>query len=70
MKNNEPFIMCDRCKRLYRSLAVAQCNHTAVNQHYGNHICMYCCRKCKHHTTTPYFGGVGCELRNGGKNHG
>ena len=61
-KNKDSFIMCDRCKRLFNSYSVANCNHTAVNQHFGNHICMYCCMKCKHHKKIPNCGAIGCNL--------
>ena len=60
--NNEYTVMCDRCKRLYHSIAVANCKHEVVNQYYGEHICVYCCKKCKHHTKFPNCGAIGCNL--------
>lgn len=57
-------IMCNRCKRLFNSYSVAKCNHEAVNKHYGNRICMYCCMKCKHHKKITNPGGVTCTLNN------
>ena len=62
MKKNEPYIMCDRCKRLFNFYSVAKCKHAAVNQHFGEHICMYCCMKCKHHSKIPDCGGIKCNL--------
>ena len=58
--NNELYTMCDRCKRLFHSYAVANCKHEAVNKYYGQHICVYCCKKCKHHEKV--ICGVRCTL--------
>ena len=58
--NKEHTIMCDRCKRLFHSYTVAKCKHEAVNKHYGENICMYCCMKCKHHEKVVC--GVVCTL--------
>lgn len=63
VKNNKEFFTtCDRCKRTYHSYSVANCNHEAVNSHYGKNICLYCCMKCNHHQKMPNFGGVRCTL--------
>jgi len=58
--NKEIYTMCDRCKRLYHSYTVANCKHEAVNKHYGQHICLYCCMRCKHHKKVDF--GVMCTL--------
>jgi len=72
MKIDENFSQCDRCKRTFRSISVAHCRHPTVNQHIGNHICIYCCMKCKHHKKMPNCGAIGCNLtlNNGGDNNG
>lgn len=57
--SNKP-ILCGRCKRLFYPCAVATCPHPAVNQHFGKHICMYCCMKCEHHKKITNPGGVTC----------
>ena len=56
---NKP-ILCARCKRLFYPCAVAHCPHPAVNEHFGERICMYCCMKCKHHKKITNPGGVTC----------
>lgn len=51
---------CDHCKRdLYES-NIQTCNHPAVNRKYGKHICIHCCKKCKHHT--EHGAAIGCDL--------
>lgn len=62
MKTNDYFTTCDRCKRTYHSISVARCRHPTVNQHIGEHICVYCCMKCKHHKKIPNCGAIGCNL--------
>ena len=42
-------ITCDRCKRDYNPVTVRTCKHPSVIKHFGTHVCMYCCRKCKFH---------------------
>ena len=60
---------CDKCGRICADNIVATCEHPAVNRVFGNHICMYCCRKCKHHyllTVKEYgFCGVQCRYPKG-----
>ena len=58
--NKPPVMLCSRCKRLFNSCVVGQCPHPAVNQCYGDHICMYCCLKCKHHKKIKSIGGITC----------
>lgn len=55
-----PVMLCSRCKRLFYSSAVATCPHPGVNQCFGEHICMYCCMKCKHHIKNKIPHGVKC----------
>lgn len=45
----ERFVRCNKCGREYPRCSVANCKHPAVNRVFGKNICMYCCRKCKHH---------------------
>lgn len=60
---DERYTRCDRCKREYRTISVSTCPHPKVNQYLGNHICVYCCKRCKHHIDVPwalkcgYIGG-------------
>lgn len=43
------YIKCERCKREYDEISLRKnCLHPAVNRIYGNRICIYCCKKCKH----------------------
>lgn len=51
---------CDRCKRLLRADMFLHCAHPGVQEHFGDTVCLYCCKTCKHHTTVPFFDGVGC----------
>lgn len=57
-------IRCDKCGRLLRPCTIANCKHPAVNKVFGEHICMYCCRKCKFHILLTIkehgLGGVKC----------
>ena len=42
-------VRCDKCGWERPPCSVANCKHPAVNRVFGKNICMYCCRKCKHH---------------------
>ena len=53
-------IFCARCNR--PAFSLRECPHEGVNKAFGNLICFYCCRQCKHHTTVPFCGAIGCEL--------
>ena len=52
--------VCARCHRPFT--AIRKCPHEAVQRTLGPYICFYCCKKCKHHTTVPMCGAIGCEL--------
>lgn len=69
MKTKVYDITCGRCKRLFYSFSVAKCPHPTVNKYFGQHICIYCCSKCKHHIKFEHHGGVACGY-NGGDNNG
>ena len=56
----EPTRVCSRCHRPFAALR--KCPNEAVNRLLGSHICYYCCRECKHHTTVPMCGAIGCDL--------
>ena len=51
---------CDRCKRTFNTTMLLHCTPPRVQEHFGENICLYCCKGCKHHTTVPFFDGVGC----------
>lgn len=51
---------CSRCKRVYNAGMVLQCHHPRVNEIYGEGICLYCCKRCRHHETVPFMDGVRC----------
>lgn len=59
-RDNSPQQFCARCRR--PSASLRKCTHDAVNRAFGSDICFYCCRECKHHTTVPFCGAIGCEL--------
>ena len=42
------FRVCSKCKREFTYLNTRVCHHPNVNKAYGNIICGYCCKKCKH----------------------
>ncbi len=52
--------VCARCKRPFSS--IRKCPNEAVQRKLGDYICYYCCKQCKHHTTIPMCGAIGCEL--------
>lgn len=54
------YIKCSVCGKIYYNSCVRKCPHGAVNKVYGENVCLYCCRKCKHHIYE--FIGEGCEL--------
>lgn len=60
-KDKFSVVVCDRCRRAFRDSIVRHCPDKAVNKYLGEHICIYCCKRCKHHTTVPYCGAIGCE---------
>ena len=53
--------MCARCKRTLRSSVIQRCHDEAVNKYLGEYICIYCCKKCKHHTKHPLCDAIGCK---------
>ena len=55
-------LTCARCGYTFASTVVRKCPHEAVNRLLGEHICIYCCKKCKFHTKQPFCGAVGCSL--------
>ena len=61
VKKTDYFAFCNRCKRQHTALAVAHCKHPAVNKHFGEHICMYCCMKCKFHVKVTNPCGITCS---------
>ena len=42
-------IRCRKCGRLCADCLVRACKHPTVKAVFGEHICMYCCLKCKFH---------------------
>lgn len=66
-RHNEPQILCARCHIPFA--AIRKCPDEAVNRILGEYICIYCCRKCKHHTTVHYCGAIGCELLKKGEGY-
>ena len=60
---NRSFVVCDRCKREFRPGVILNCHHEAVNKHFGEHICMYCCMKCKHHIKHVSPCAVSCGYK-------
>ena len=60
MIDKESRPICARCHRPFS--CIRKCPNEAVNRLLGEYICYYCCRECKHHTTVPMCGAIGCEL--------
>lgn len=58
---------CDKCHRARHPMAIAQCKHPAVNEAIGHHICIYCCRGCRHHilyTAREHgFNAIACGFK-------
>lgn len=48
------YLMCDKCGFKYDEISVRKCPHQSVKNHYGEHICVCCCRKCKF---SEFLGG-------------
>lgn len=61
-KTNTVRLACAKCGRLLSDAIVRKCPHEAVNRLLGEHICIYCCQKCKFHTRQPFCSVVGCSL--------
>lgn len=55
--------MCARCRRSFRELQIRRCHNPTVNRVLGEYICFYCCKRCKHHTTTKYCDAIGCDYK-------
>lgn len=64
VSSKKDFIHCYKCGYDFYPSCVGQCPHPVVNKRYGETICIYCCRKCRHHTTMKYCGAVGCSYKN------
>lgn len=40
---------CGRCQNVYNAFPmIRKCPHPAVNKKYGEYICYFCCKRCKH----------------------
>ena len=53
--------VCARCGRTFQDLTIRECHDPAVNRILGKYICFYCCKKCSHHTKTPFCDAIGCD---------
>ena len=60
-KNDFSVVVCSRCGHAFRDSIVRRCHDKAVNKYLGEYICIYCCKKCKHHTTHPLCDAIGCK---------
>lgn len=58
-------ILCDKCHHSYRECSVRKCPHPAVQRHYGENICVSCCKGCKFAVKTPFCGALGCGYGTG-----
>lgn len=63
----EPYhkaIRCDVTGKMFAECCVRSCPHPKVIDRYGvggkANVCVYVCRKCKHHIEYKYHGGVNC----------
>lgn len=65
MRFNYNMKTCARCKRIFNPGMVQHCKHPRVQEYFGEDICLYCCKRCRHHTTVPYLDGVGCGFEGG-----
>lgn len=65
MRNSYFTQTCSRCNKVYNAGMVLHCRHPKVEEIYGDNICMYCCKRCMHHTSTPYIDGVKCGFKEG-----
>ncbi len=54
-------VRCSKCGVLFDGLLTARCPHPAVQRVYGEYICLYCCRKCKHGAVPKNIYGVYCQ---------
>ncbi len=60
MRFNYNIKSCARCKRVFNANMLLHCTHPGVQEHFGDRICLYCCKHCKHHETVPFMDGVRC----------
>ena len=56
---------CARCKRIFNADMVLQCHHPVVQEVFGDDMCLYCCKHCRHHMTDPLIDGVICGFKEG-----
>lgn len=66
MRNRYSTVTCSRCGRVYYADMVLHCHHPRVTDVYGDNICLYCCKQCRHHETIPYVDGVRCGFEREG----
>ncbi len=55
------YLMCDKCGFKYDEISVRKCPHQSVKNHYGEHICVCCCQKCKF--SERVSGGLACDYK-------
>ena len=67
MRTNAFTRACTRCNRVYNAGMVLQCPHPRVQEIYGTHICLYCCKRCMHHENVPYIDGIRCGYNKEGE---
>lgn len=68
MRNNQERIYtktCSRCQKVWQAGMVLACKHPKVRSVFGENICMYCCKRCKHRETFEYMDGVRCGYKEG-----
>ena len=58
MLSGAPKVRCDRCGREYHDYTVGECPRPGVRKKYGEHICIYCCRRCEYRRSEN--GGQRC----------
>ena len=57
--------VCSRCGREWHAAMVRECPHPKVNEVYGEHICIYCCKRCKLRIPVQYIDGLKCGYSQG-----
>lgn len=52
--------VCSRCGREWREDMLRACPHPKVQEVFGEYICWYCCKHCKHRIPVKYYDGLKC----------
>lgn len=63
------YLICSRCKRQFSDMMVKPCKHPGVVKTFGENICYYCCKHCKHHVSYEHIGAIACGYKKEGDTH-